>query len=223
MLTNPGLLIQHICIMAIPLIFAISLHEAAHGWVANKLGDSTALMLGRVSLNPLKHIDLFGTILLPFLLLMLGGILFGYAKPVPISWQQLRKPRRDMALVALAGPAANLVMAIFWAGVLTSIQISHADLANSPLITQLAYFTLLSARFGIQINVFLMLLNLLPIPPLDGSRVISSLLPPALAIRYEFLEPYGLWILLALIFLGILTTLILPLANSIIIFIIGLF
>ena len=194
-------LIQLICIAAIPLIFAITVHEAAHGWVASKFGDKTASIMGRVTLNPAKHIDPFGTVILPLMMLVLGGFIFGWAKPVPIAWQNLRNPRRDMAFVALAGPGANLVMAFFWA---ILAKCSHLIFINPHMHATLhstALFIHLTSRFGIMINCVLLIINLIPIPPLDGSRVIASLLPPDLAKKYNRLEYYGLWIFLGLLLL----------------------
>ena len=193
-------IIQLICIAAIPLIFAITLHEAAHGWIASKLGDQTASIMGRVSFNPLRHIDPFGTVILPLLMMYFGGFIFGWAKPVPVAWQNLRHPRRDMALVAMAGPGANLCMAILWA---VLAKISHLVFINShfhDMLRSTALFIHLSARFGILINCVLLVINLIPIPPLDGSRVISAVLSPQLARTYSRLEPYGLWIFLGLLF-----------------------
>lgn len=192
-------LIQLICIAAIPLIFAITLHEAAHGFVASKLGDQTASIMGRVSLNPLRHIDPFGTVILPLLMLAMGGFIFGWAKPVPIAYQNLRNPRRDMALVGIAGPAANLLMAILWA---ILAKLSHLAFQNPALHEtwrSTALFLHLTSRFGIMINCVLLIINLIPIPPLDGSRVIASLLPPTMARKYDRLEFYGIWIFLGLI------------------------
>ena len=194
-------IIQSICVAAIPLIFAITLHEAAHGWVASKLGDQTASIQGRVSLNPARHIDPFGTIFLPLLMMMLGGFIFGWAKPVPIAWQHLRRPRRDMALVAFAGPGANLVMAFLWAII---AKLSHLIFLNPNLHAMLhstALFVHLASRFGIMINCVLFVINLIPIPPLDGSRIISAALPPTIAKKYNRLEYYGLWIFLGFFFL----------------------
>lgn len=192
-------LIQKIAIWAIPVIFAITLHEAAHGFIAKFFGDTTAWMLGRVTLNPLKHIDPVGTILVPLAILLasklLGGgfILFGWAKPVPVNFGALRNPKRNMLWVALAGPAANLVMAIMWALVI-KLGISLGDNYSQPLA--------LMGAAGIFINAILMALNLLPLPPLDGGRIALSLLPNRYANRYAQLEPYGFYILLALMFIG---------------------
>lgn len=204
-------IIHVIAVAILPLLFAITLHEAAHGWAASKLGDKTALMLGRVSLNPSKHIDPLGTVFLPIVMLVLSkfSFAFGWAKPVPVSWQNLSKPRRDMALVALAGPAANLFMAMLWAAIAKISMIVGA--AHSQSIVQTgATFFYLAGIFGITINSILCVLNLLPIPPLDGSRVLSSLLPPRIAYQYERIEPYGLWILLALLAFGLLGQLLYP-------------
>jgi Zn-dependent protease len=191
-------LVQTVAIYALPVIFAITLHEAAHGYVARHFGDNTAYVLGRVSLNPVRHIDLIGTILLPLLILvtskLLGssGILFGWAKPVPVDFSALRHPKRDMLWVAAAGPFANLLMALLWA--LTF---------KMTLVTQPNTFTLplsLMAEAGITVNLVLMVLNLLPILPLDGGRIAVSLLPNRLAYSYSRLEPYGFPILLLLLF-----------------------
>lgn len=219
-------IVQLICIAAIPLIFAITVHEAAHGYIASKLGDQTASIMGRVSLNPSKHIDPLGTIVLPLLMLAFGGFIFGWAKPVPIAWQNLRHPRRDRALVALSGPAANFVMALLWAGI---AKLSHLIFSNAhwhQSLREIALFIHLSSRFGIMINCVLLVINLIPIPPLDGSRIISSLLPPPIAKKYDRLEYYGLWIFLGLILLMIITNstgLLWTPINTLIIWISGLF
>ncbi len=196
-------LVQALVVAILPLIFAITVHEAAHGWVASKLGDNTALALGRVTLNPLKHIDLIGTIILPIVLLMLGGFIFGWAKPVPVGWQNLKHPRRDMALVALSGPFANLLMAFIWGGV-AKLSALYLIPQAAPWLNVTGQFLSAAANFGIIINCALMVLNLIPIPPLDGSRVISSILPPKIASEYEKIEAFGIWILLALLLLGVL-------------------
>lgn len=198
---NTQSIIQLICIAAIPLIFAVTMHEAAHGWIASKLGDQTASIQGRVSLNPAKHIDPFGTIILPLMMLAFGGFIFGWAKPVPIAYQNLRKPRRDMAFVAIAGPGANLLMALMWALIakLSHLIFLHTD--AQTMMHSTALFMHLTSRFGIMINCVLLIINLIPIPPLDGSRVITAILPPRWAMKYNRLEMYGLWIFLGLFFL----------------------
>ncbi len=196
-----------IIIGAIPLLFAITIHEVAHGWVASKLGDKTALMMGRLTLNPLKHIDPIGTIVVPVSMLIITSSLsgspfiFGWARPVPVNFNNLKKPRRDMAFVAAAGPLTNLLMAIIWAAIakLSAFLPAFA----SPFLQSMS-------MFGIQINCVLMILNLFPIPPLDGSRVVSSLLPIKLSLAYDRLEPFGFWILIFLLFSGLLSPLLGP-------------
>jgi len=190
---------QAIILWGIPLLFAITVHEVAHGWVAYKLGDPTAKILGRLTLNPIKHIDLFGTIILPALTIWLGGIIFGWAKPVPITWRNLRHKRRDMALVALAGPGANLLMIFIWA-----VSIKLGLYLESQHITAGVIFEAMG-KIGMSVNAILMVLNLLPIQPLDGGRVISSILPGKMAYYFDKLEPYGLIILLVFILTGILS------------------
>ncbi len=188
--------IQLITIYAIPVIFAITLHEVAHGWAAKYLGDRTAEMMGRLTLNPFRHMDPIGTGLLPIMLMLLKSpIIFGWAKPVPVTWENLDNPRRDMALVALAGPGANLLMAVFWFGVMQFV----VSLENSLSDYALEFFMYM-AQAGIIINIVLMVLNLIPIPPLDGSRVVSAMLPGPWAYQYSRLEPYGFFILIALVF-----------------------
>lgn len=197
--------VQLILIWAIPILFAVTLHEAAHGYVASKLGDKTALLMGRVTLNPFKHIDLVGTILVPIIFLILGGFIFGWAKPVPVDWRRLNHPKRDMALVALAGPGANLVMAIFW-GIMTKLGLLAVEAG------QLGFKVLaMMGLAGIAINIMLMVLNLIPIPPLDGSRVVSSLLSPTWAEKYDSLDRFGFVILILLIVSGALAVIIQPL------------
>ena len=204
-------ILQNLSVIIIPLLFAITLHEAAHGYVASKLGDKTALMLGRVTLNPAKHIDPLGTILIPIaLVIMKSGFIFGWAKPVPVTWQNLRNPRRDMALVALAGPAANLLMALLWAAIMKISIIVLSSGNQNKIVFDIANFSLNAGSFGITINLILMVLNLLPLPPLDGSRVVAALLPPRTSASYDRIEPYGIWILLGLLFLGILQQIIMP-------------
>src|SRR3989454_291617 len=184
-----------IAVFAVPVVFAITLHEAAHGYVARHFGDTTAFMLGRISLNPARHIDMVGTIFLPLVTLFATGgrIMFGWAKPVPVDFHALRRPKRDMLWVALAGPAANLVMALGWALLLKVAQMLPLGAFSRPMH--------LMAEAGITVNIVLMVLNLLPILPLDGGRIAVSLLPNRLAIGYARLEPFGFPILLALIFI----------------------
>lgn len=197
-------LLQKIIIWLIPILFAITIHETAHGWVANKLGDPTAKMLGRLTLNPIKHIDLLGTIILPLLLLIFGGFLFGWAKPVPITWQNLKHPKRDMALVAVAGPLANLGMALLWALITRlGIYLNAQGLAAGFVLTAMG-------SAGISINIMLFVLNLLPIPPLDGSKVLNSLLNNRASAKFMLLEPYGFVLLLLLLLSGVLTMVMMP-------------
>jgi Zn-dependent protease len=192
----PGLsLIQQIAVAVVPVLFAITVHEVAHGWAAKQLGDPTAQRLGRLTLNPLKHIDPVGTVLVPLVLLAVGGVVFGWAKPVPITYENLRHPKRDMALVAAAGPGANLVMALLWA---LSIKLAPA------LPTYAAVPLVYMGITGVTINVLLMVLNLLPLPPLDGGRVLVGLLPGPLAWQVSRIEPYGMIILVALLVTGAL-------------------
>ena len=191
-------LIQTLVVWTPPVLLAVTLHEVAHGWVARALGDDTADRLGRLSFNPLKHVDPVGTVLVPGILYVLAGIVFGWAKPVPVNWDKLRNPRRDMALVAVAGPLANVVMLLAWAAV-----------AKFGLSYGQDYF-MTTGLAGIMINAVLIALNLLPVPPLDGSRVVSALLPHELALQYGRIEPYGLIILLVLIGSGALSRLMEP-------------
>lgn len=203
-------LVQQLAVFIIPLVFAITVHETAHGWVADRLGDKTARMMGRITLNPIPHIDLVGTILVPLGMYALStlsggsGVLFGWAKPVPVNPRNFSNYRRDTALVAAAGPGSNLVMLIMWAVVLRLAAEMESVLpwAAEPL----AYM----AFGGILINGILMVLNLLPILPLDGGRVVGSLLPPRLALSYAKLEPWGLFILIGLLFTGLLGPILMP-------------
>ncbi|MGB4467027.1 MAG: site-2 protease family protein [Azovibrio sp.] len=197
-------LIQTLALAALPVIFAITLHEAAHGYAARHFGDPTAWLAGRISLNPLRHIDLFGTILLPLgiLLLSSGGILFGYAKPVPVDFGRLRHPKRDMLWVAAAGPASNLLMAFFWASLLKLAW----EMPSNPYTLPLSEMS----KIGISINLVLMVLNLLPLPPLDGGRIAVSLLPGRLAWQFARIEPFGFPILILLLFTGVLGQILWP-------------
>jgi Zn-dependent protease len=199
-------LIQKFAVAIIPVLFAITLHEVAHGWVANLLGDPTAKMLGRLTINPIKHIDPIGTILVPLMMLYFGGFIFGWAKPVPINSRNFKHLRRDSALVAAAGPLSNFIMACFWAAVLHLGGSFHLGIS-------------LMAQIGITINLILGVLNLIPIPPLDGSRVVSSLLPPRIAYYYSRLEPYGFFILLGFYFIGLLSLIMDPILH----FLLGIF
>ncbi|MEZ5614437.1 MAG: site-2 protease family protein [Rhodocyclaceae bacterium] len=202
-------LIQTLAIYAIPVLLAITLHEAAHGYVARHFGDPTAYLAGRISLNPLRHVDPVGTILVPGAILIasmnFGGsaMLFGWAKPVPVDFARLRNPKRDMLWVAAAGPGTNLLMAVGWAALYKLAAIAPENLYTVPMLKM--------ALAGIQINAVLMLLNLLPIPPLDGGRIAVSLLPHRLAWQFSRIEPYGLAILLVLLFTDILGTILWPL------------
>ena len=197
-------IIQKICAYALPIIFAITVHEAAHGYAARYFGDMTAHYLKRITLNPLRHIDPMGTILLPALTVMLGGILFGWAKPVPVNFSNLRNPKKDMMWVALAGPASNLIMAIFWTIILVRINLFPE---------QAELFLQVMCLAGIQINIILMVLNMLPLPPLDGGRVAVSLLPYPWSGYLAGLERYGLIILIFLLLSGLLGKILFPLVN----------
>lgn len=197
-------LIQKLILWAIPVIFAITLHEVAHGLVATLKGDCTAKMLGRLTVNPIKHIDLIGTVIVPIALFMVGGFIFGWAKPIPVNPRNFKNPKKDMALVAIAGPIANLIMAIFWTVVL---KVAVGYIPNDAYPSEaIAYM----AQIGIMVNLILAILNLIPLPPLDGSRVVSALLPGHLEYYYNKIEPYGFIILLLLLITGILGHIMMP-------------
>ena len=188
-------IIQTITVYAIPVIFAITLHEAAHGYVARYFGDATAYIQGRVTLNPLKHIDPIGTILIPLVLAMLpGNFLFGYAKPVPVAFENLRNPKRDMIWVALAGPAANLVQAVLWLVIGITM--------NKLGVQERFFYAVVQA--GLFVNFVIFAFNLVPVPPLDGGRVVLGLLPTRAALAYSRVEPYGFFIVMALVITGVL-------------------
>ena len=201
-------LLYYLTIAPVPIILAITLHEVSHGLVAKYLGDKTAFLQGRLTLNPLKHMDPIGTVLVPLILVATTGFLFGWAKPVPVDPRNFKRPREDMAIVALAGPVSNLIMALFWALMLSVA----THLLNKP---GLGYPLSLMAEVGITINLILMLLNLLPIPPLDGGRIVTGLLKPAAAYRFAQIERYGFYILLLLLFTGVLGKILWPLLQII--------
>jgi Zn-dependent protease len=200
-------IVSTIAIYALPVIFAITLHEAAHGYVARHFGDTTAYVLGRVSLNPARHIDPVGTILVPLAILFVTsfggqGMLFGWAKPVPVNYHALRNPKRDMLWVAVAGPAANLAMALAWA-LIGKLALILPDNYSTAYLFKVG-------GAGVEINIVLMLLNLIPLLPLDGGRILASLLPPRMADSYARLEPWGIPILLVLMFTPVLGTVLYP-------------
>jgi Zn-dependent protease len=188
-------IIQTITVYAIPVIFAITLHEAAHGYVARYFGDSTAYLQGRVSLNPLKHVDPIGTILIPLVLALASApFLFGYAKPVPVNFGNLRNPKRDMIWVALAGPASNLVQAFLWVAIGAVLDIIDP---NEPFFRDIVYA-------GVVVNCVIFAFNLIPVPPLDGGRIVVGLLPGRAALAYSRIEPYGFFIVMGLVVVGVL-------------------
>ncbi|HLX80173.1 MAG TPA: site-2 protease family protein [Burkholderiales bacterium] len=204
-------IVRIIAIYALPVLFAITLHEAAHGYVARYFGDMTAYAQGRISLNPARHIDLVGTIIVPIAILVLSkfaggaGLLFGWAKPVPVNYSALRRPRQNMLWVAAAGPGANLAMAFFWAALFKTADVLPINYFTEPL--------LLMSKAGMEVNIILMLLNLLPILPLDGGRIVASLLPSRMAWGYAKLEPWGFPILLLLMFTSVLGVILAPMVN----------
>jgi Zn-dependent protease len=200
-------LIQTFAVYALPVLFAITLHEAAHGYVARHFGDMTAFAQGRVSLNPVRHIDPVGTILVPLVILLLSGgrFVFGWAKPVPVNYSALRQPKRDMMWVAAAGPLSNLAMALGWAVLLRLALLLPANFFSAPMAEM--------ATAGILVNLVFMFLNLLPILPLDGGRITASLLPSRMAWQYSKLEPWGLPILLILLVTNLLGVVLNPLID----------
>ncbi len=201
-------LVQTVSIYALPVLFAITLHEAAHGYVARHFGDMTAHAQGRISLNPMRHVDVIGTIVVPLIILVLSGgrFLFGWAKPVPVNYSALRKPRQHMAWVAAAGPGANLAMALLWALLLKLSVLLPASGLSEPLS--------LMSQAGIIVNLVFMFLNLLPILPLDGGRILASLLPSRAAWQYAKLEPWGLPVLLLLLVTNVLGFVLAPLIGA---------
>lgn len=214
-------LIQSILLFSVPAIFAITVHEAAHGFAARHFGDRTAEVLGRLTLNPIKHIDPIGTVLVPLGLLVMakvtGGptILFGWAKPVPVGTRNLRNPQRDMAMVAAAGPASNLAMAAGWTAILAAAGVMRGSVPMTDLLTYMAYF-------GVFFNVILAVFNMLPIPPLDGGRVLSGLLPPRAAMSFDRIEPFGMMIIIALLVSGLLWQIVGPVVGIVLGFFLGI-
>ncbi|QTR48345.1 site-2 protease family protein [Thiothrix litoralis] len=208
-----GYVIRLIVAGVIPVLFAITLHEVAHGWVANKLGDSTAKMLGRLTINPLKHIDPIGTVALPLGMLLMSMLTtgqpfaFGWAKPIPVNTRNLKQPRRDMAIVAMAGPASNFLMAVFWV-IMIPVFVALIPDAN------IADGFVTMAQIGLVFNLVLGVLNLLPIPPLDGGRVLAGLVPRNMADLLDKVEPYGFPILIVLLLLGVLDKIIGPIIGT---------
>lgn len=198
--------LQRLPIYIVPLLFAITVHEVAHGWVAKHRGDPTALFAGRLTLNPAKHIDPIGTLLIPLVMLLMSGgrMAIGWAKPVPVAFQNLRNPRSDMILVAAAGPGVNLLMALGWS-LLISLQLTFFGI-NGPV----SEYLLQMFVFGIRINILLAVFNMLPIPPLDGGRVLAGLLPPGPSRVLDAIEPYGFMVVIGLWFLGVLPVVIEP-------------
>ena len=207
----PQEFLWQLSIWAFPVLAAIVFHEVAHGWVAYRLGDPTAAAMGRLTLNPLSHIDLVGTVLLPAVLLWAGAPVFGYAKPVPVDYDNLKDPRRDMVRVALAGPGANLVLALLSLVLLKLILVTDSA-ATGSLASYLWYMGVA----GVRINVMLALFNVLPVPPLDGGRVLVGLLPEPQAMQVARVEPFGILIVVALLMTGVLSYTLAPLGDSVI-------
>ncbi|HWR73352.1 MAG TPA: site-2 protease family protein [Nitrospirota bacterium] len=215
--------IQKIAVMALPLVFAIILHEVAHGWVAYRLGDPTAKAAGRLTLNPISHIDLFGTIIMPLLLFMLtnGRMVFGYAKPVPINPSYFREPKKGMALSALAGPAVNILMAVAFSFLLRVVLSGLEGKVPEPAWSWFAAPLSYMCFYGIIMNVVLAVLNMIPIPPLDGSRLVYWLLPDRQGQAYYRIEPFGTLILMVLIMVGALGKIMGPVIAPILMLLLG--
>lgn len=193
--TDPAAFIRTLTVAVIPVLFAITLHEVAHGWVARYFGDRSAEMMGRLSLNPLRHIDPLGTVVVPILMLWLGGFMFGWAKPVPVNPRAMRNPEKSMIAVAAAGPAANFAMAVLWGLVYRASQMLPGG--TGEFLAQMAVF-------GLFFNILLGTFNLLPIPPLDGGRILRGLVPRSFGLRLDAIEPYGFIIVVALLASGVL-------------------
>lgn len=211
--------IQQFLIWAIPALFAITIHEVAHGWVALQCGDKTAQRLGRLTLNPIKHIDPLGTVILPLALFFLGGFIFGWAKPVPIDPRNFRNPRPNGALIAFAGPGSNFLMMIIWALVM---KVGSLVMTSNPWIGQIL---MNMGDAGVLVNIILAVVNLIPIPPLDGSRIVANVLSPSAAYHYNRIEPYGIWIVFFLLVSGVLSHFITPIiasVNALVISLLGL-
>ncbi len=201
--------LETIAVAIIPMVYAVVLHEIAHGWTAKQLGDDTAWSMGRLTLNPLKHIDPVGTIVVPIVLILLAGFAFGWAKPVPVNFNRLHHPRRDSVLVAAAGPAANLVMALLWGLILKLVTLLPDS--SSGFIYAIFYMAL----FGIMVNIVLMVFNLIPLPPADGGRIATGLLPPRAGLALAKIEPYGLIILVILLASGMIARIMQPVLQSV--------
>lgn len=212
-------ILQGIAVGAIPVLFAITFHEVAHGWAAKMRGDRTAEMLGRLSLNPLKHVDPIGTVLVPAMMFMFTGFLFGWAKPVPVAFHQLNRPKRDMIFVAAAGPLANIAMGIVWAAILKiSVGTGIANSFAGSWLVQMA-------QIGILINALLAAFNMIPLPPLDGGRVLRGLVDESIGQYLDRIEPFGLIILVILLVSGLLWVVVGPMlafTQALIVFVVGL-